>query len=116
MEDGSFLFKDSEDGEICLLIFMKLNKQQMDVALPNNKGEYNGEYFLGIFRQGIDYLGATEYSGIEQLMKAETLYNINELSYTQVLIDELEEEEYTKYKTFADKHMKTLKDIKEKVG
>jgi hypothetical protein len=117
MDQGTFLFKDSEDGEICLLIFMKLNKLQMDIALPNSKDTSDiGDYFIGIFRQGMDYLGKTEYIGLQKLMEVENLFNINELSYDKIEIPELTEEEYKKYKEFSDKHMKTLNDIKDKVG
>lgn len=117
MTQGTYLFKDIEDGEICLFLFKKLNKQQMDVALPNCKDDgQNGDYFVGIFRKGIDYLGKTEFKGVEKIMQEQTLYDIAILGYNDVNIDGLTVEEYNKYKDFADKHMKTLEQIRNMVG
>lgn len=117
MIEGTYLFKDTEDGEICLFLFMKFNKQQMDVALPNSIDDgQNGDYFIGIFRKGSDYLGKTVYSGIESFMKSQDMFDISTLDFDNVDIDELTEEEYDKYKDFTIKHMKTLNEIKKLVG
>tara|TARA_Y100000389_G_scaffold204670_1_gene258754 strand:+ start:728 stop:1090 length:363 start_codon:yes stop_codon:yes gene_type:complete len=117
MNKGTFIFKDSDDAEVCLFLFMKLNKQQMDVALPNSKdnGE-NGDYFIGIMREGTDYLGKTFYKGIEKIMKDQEMFDLTSLNYNDIGIEELTEEEYTKYKDFADKQMKKLDQIRNLIG
>lgn len=117
MNQGAYLFKDSEDDELCLFLFMKLNKQQMDVALPNAKDEGgNGDYFIGIMRGGTDYLGKTFYGGIEEIMKEHQMFDLTTTIHADLKFDEVTEEDFEKYKTFADEKMKSLEQIKNLVG
>jgi len=113
--EGVYVFKD--ENENCLFMFKKLTQAQMDVALPDQKGkECNSNYFVGIFRNGIDYLGKTEYQGIINIMTDNKMYNLCD-SYTTICTNfkNFSESEYNKYKTFAENHMKTFYKIEELV-
>lgn len=117
MNHGTYIFKDNEDGEVCLFLFMKFNKQQMDVALPNCKDDgQNGDYFIGIMRGGTDYLGKTFYAGIEDIMKEQQMFDLTTITYDELNIDGLTEEEFGKYQKFADEKMKTLEQIRNMIG
>lgn len=113
--EGIYVFKD--ENENCLFMFKKLTQAQMDVALPDQKGkECKSNYFIGIFRNGIDYLGKTEYHGIVNIMADNKMYNLCD-SYTSICKDlkNFSESEYNKYKEFAENHMKTFYKIEELV-
>tara|TARA_B100000579_G_scaffold96806_1_gene76754 strand:- start:11914 stop:12324 length:411 start_codon:yes stop_codon:yes gene_type:complete len=115
--EGIYVFRDTEENETCLFIFKKLTKEQMDIALPTESGESpQSNYFIGMFRKGCDYLGKTEYSGIERIMTEEKMYNLED-SYEKISknFDHFSEEEYTKYKDFSNKHMETFRQIEKHV-
>lgn len=115
--EGTFVFRDSDENEICLFLFKKLTKKQMDVALPAQIGEQpQADYFVGIFRKGCDYLGKTEFSGIKKIMKDEKMFNLND-TYQNISTNfkNFSEKEYSKYKEFAKKHMETFYKIEEHV-
>ena len=117
MTQGIYVFRDAEESETCLFIFKKLTKEQMDIALPTESNESpQSNFFIGMFRKGCDYLGKTEYSGIESIMLEEKMYNLED-SYEKLCkdFDNFSEDEYTKYKEFSDKHMETFRQIEKHV-
>ena len=117
MDSGAYVYRDSEENEICLFLFQKLTKNQMDVALPvQDSNVSEGDYFVGIFRNGNDYLGKTVYSGIEMLMNDEDMYDLQS-SYDDICkhVSDFSEEEYNKYKDFVKKHVNTFDKIKSHV-
>lgn len=112
---GIFLFKDKEDDEICLFLFYRLTPAQIKIALPNIDENIPGNYFVGIWKKGLDYLGKTEYNGILSIKKQEELVNI-EKNYDEIFQKlNISQEEYNKYKEFAYKHLKTFVSIQENV-
>ena len=113
--NGAFLFKDKEDNEICLFLFYKFNPEQLKLALPNTDQNIPGDYFVGIWKKGIDYLGKTEYNGILSIKKQEDLVDINS-NYDKIFeLLNITKDEHDKYKNFVSKHIKTFESIKDNV-
>lgn len=109
--EGIYIFNDKEDNEICLFIFQKLTQNQLDIVLPDQKGKQcESNYFIGIFRKGLDYLGKTEFKGIINIMQDIQMYDLHD-SYQNISskLNNLSENEYNKYKDFAIKYQLNLK-------
>jgi|TARA_B000000565_G_C23777047_1_gene374422 hypothetical protein len=76
-----------------------------------------GNYYIAIYREGKDYLGRTDYTGIENLMKDEKMFSLFNTKYEDIrngLDCEFTEDEYTKYQTFAEMHIKGFIDLAKK--
>ena len=119
MEQGAYLFQDVNDKDICLFMFKKLSREQMNIVLPINKTDKNeGEYFIAILKQGKDYLGKTLWNGIDKLMSEQPMYDLMNLSYIQIHnhITILTEEEYTKYKIYVNQKMSNFIQIQNNVS
>lgn len=117
MDQGAFIYRDCEDNELCLFLFKKLSEKQMNVALPSEESNQSkGEYFIAILRNGLDYLGRTEYSGIENLLKDQIMYDAF-LPYEELEknISNFSEDEHIKYKKFILSKLETFGQITELV-
>tara|TARA_A100001015_G_C15009892_1_gene722514 strand:- start:1937 stop:2329 length:393 start_codon:yes stop_codon:yes gene_type:complete len=116
MERGAYVFRDSIENETCLFLFQKLSESMMKIALPCH-AEGSGDYYIAIYKGGLDYLGRTEYSGIEKLMKDEKMFNLYKDSYQEIkegLNNNFSEDEYVKYQTFSEMHAKGFIDLAKK--
>ena len=116
MERGAYVFSDSVDNHKCLFLFQKLTDSMMKRALPCHS-DGTGNYYIAIYREGKDYLGRTDYTGIEKLMKDEKMFPLFGLKYEDVrdgLNCEFTEDEYVKYQTFSEMHLKGFIDLTKK--
>ena len=119
MNQGAYVYQDIEDKDICLFMFKKLTDDQMDVALPVNRSDTNeGDYFIAILKKGKDYLGKTLWTGIDQLMSEQPMYDLMSLSYEEIQghINNLSKEEYIKYKNYVLKKMEMFVQIQTAVS
>ena len=117
MERGAYVFCDSCDKQICLFLFQKLTDSMMRRALPCHANG-TGNYYIAIYREGKDYLGRTDYTGIENLMKDEKMFSLFNTKYEDIrngLNCEFTEDEYTKYQTFAEMHIKGFIDLSKNI-
>tara|TARA_Y100000768_G_C23967605_1_gene678701 strand:+ start:1544 stop:1900 length:357 start_codon:yes stop_codon:yes gene_type:complete len=97
MDQGAFIYKDSLDKDICLLMFKHLSEEQFKSILPDIK-EGVGNYLIAMFKNDTNYLGRTEYEGITRLMNDEDMINIfSSFEDIQKKIPELTEEQHYKY-------------------
>ena len=110
MDKGQFVYRDTFDNELCLFIFIKLNHEEMKIALPNSHDIESGDYFVAIIRAGTDYLGQSFYSGIEKIMQEQTMFDL-ELDYESINIDNFSKNEYNKYKEFSNKKFAVFNNI-----
>ena len=119
MNQGAFLFQDTDDNDICLFMFKKLTNEQMNIALPVNKSDTNeGNYFIAILKQGKDYLGKSLWCGIDTLMSEQPMYNVMDLTYEQIHnhLDSLSQEEFIKYKNYVIQKMNLFTQIQNSVS
>jgi len=116
MERAAYVFCDSFDKQKCLFLFQNLTDSMMKRALPCH-ADGTGNYYIAIYREGKDYLGRTDYAGIEKLMKDEKMFPLFNTKYEDIrdgLNCEFTEDEYTKYQTFAEMHIKGFIDLAKK--
>jgi len=110
-----FLFEDIDDGEICLFIYKKLSPEALKIALPNTEIIEKANYFIAILKTGMDYLGATEFSGIERINQNENLVSLD-LDYEEAkMLIKLTEEEFNKYYKFGSEKLEKLTEIEHKL-
>ena len=110
-----FLFEDIDDGEICLFIYKKLSPEALKIALPNTEINEKANYFIAILKKGMDYLGATEFSGIEMINQNENLVSLD-LDYEEAkMLINISEEEFNKYYKFGTEKLEKLTEIEQKL-
>jgi hypothetical protein len=113
---GKYIFKDVDDNEICLFLYIKLSKEALELSLPGKEIDNDSDYFIAILKTGIDYLGATAFSGIELINMNETLISL-ESSYNEITHQiDISKEEFDKYSKFAEEKLTALADIENKVS
>lgn len=113
---GKYIFKDIDDNEICLFLYIKLSKEALELSLPGKEIDNDSDYFIAILKTGIDYLGATAFSGIEMINNNETLVSL-ESSYDKIKNQiDISKEEFDKYSKFAEEKLTELENIENKVS
>lgn len=113
---GKYIFKDIYDNEICLFLYIKLSKEALELSLPGKEIDNDSDYFIAILKTGIDYLGATAFSGIENINNNETLVSL-ESSYDKIKNQiDISKEEFDKYSKFAEEKLTELENIENKVS
>lgn len=113
-EKGIYIFEDTDDNEICLFIYVKLSDKAMSLALQKSDDDVKGSYFIAILKKGMDYLGRTEFSGIEMINSNEVLVSLDkEYDEIQYLIN-ITEEEFESYVKFGNEKLNALRDLESK--
>lgn len=113
---GKYIFTDCDDNETCLFLYIKLSKEALELSLPGKEIDNESDYFIAILKTGIDYLGATAFSGIEMINKNEKLISL-ESSYDEIKNQiDVSKEEFDKYSKFAEEKLTELEDIENKVS
>jgi len=118
MDSGSYVYKDSEDDAICLFMFKKLTEEQMKFALPaEESANTKGDYFIAVIRNGLDYIGKSEYNGISRLLNDQNTCDLFS-PYKKIcnIIPNFTEEEHSKYKKFVESKVQTINQIEKLVN
>lgn len=113
---GKYIFKDFDDNETCLFLYIKLSKEALELSLPGKEIDNDSDYFIAILKTGIDYLGATAFSGIELINMNETLISL-ESSYNEITHQiDISKEEFDNYSKFAEEKLTELENIENKIS
>ena len=113
---GKYIFTDIDDNEICLFLYIKLSKEALELSLPGKEIDNDSDYFIAILKTGIDYLGASAFTGIEMISKNETLVSL-ESTYDEIKNQiDISKEEFDKYSKFAEEKLTELENIENKVS
>ena len=94
--------------QICLLIYVKCDHDQLSRSLPISYNKNNGDYILVIFKNGNDYLCQTTYDNIIKSIDEHNMVDIenNKWSYIKSQLPLLEKDEYEKSLQFAKKQIR----------
>tara|TARA_Y100000741_G_scaffold365159_1_gene359841 strand:- start:3357 stop:3713 length:357 start_codon:yes stop_codon:yes gene_type:complete len=108
MDTGAFIYKDSQDKDICILMFKHLTEEILINLFPDSVPG-DGNYLIAMLKAGVDYLGRTEYEGISKLMKDEIMIDVfSSTEDINKIIPEITEEDHHKYKEFVKMQYNTL--------
>ena len=115
MNQNRFLFEDKEDGEMCLFFFKQVTDDVMKVILPT-ESDSKGDFFVAILKTGVDYLGKTEWSGIEKIKASEELVSLDESNETIKFHLKIDDESIEKYRKFCDEKLVAIADVESKLN
>ena len=108
MDTGAFIYKDSQDKDICILMFKHLTEEILINLFPDSVPG-DGNYLIAMLKAGVDYLGRTEYEGISKLMQDEIMIDVfSSTEDINKIIPEITEEDHHKYKEFVKMQYNTL--------